>query len=126
MQIRAAAVATLAALAWAGGVLARVAHGPELMATGRVLSTGNTSFAIATAQGLSIVFIVGTSTEVPPRLAAGSRVTVYYRALGERRRMAERVVLGAPSSPPAPDETPPAADRRGGPDAGSVPRSAGG
>jgi hypothetical protein len=82
------------------------------MATGQILSTSNTSFAIATAQKLSMVFIVGTSTKMPPHLAPNSQMTVYYRAIGERQWMAEQIIFKTPSSPPAPDETPPTADRR--------------
>jgi hypothetical protein len=123
MQIRAAAASALAALAWAAGLFAQGVDGPDLTATGRVVSTGNTSLVVQTEdQGQSIPFIIGTSTELPPKLAAGSRVTVHYHAVGEGRLMADRVVLGAPVTL---DERGPRSGRLGGggtPRVGSLPR----
>jgi len=114
MQVRVAAASTLAALAWAAGVFAQVAEGSQLTATGQVVSTGNTSLVVKTdARGESTAFVVSTSTQLPPGLAAGNRVTVHYHSVGDRL-VADRVVLGAASTQPGPTEAGPPADRPGG------------
>jgi hypothetical protein len=45
--------------------------------------------------------VIGTSTNLPPGLEAGSRVTVHYRAIGTDRQMADRIVLLEPAAPTA-------------------------
>jgi hypothetical protein len=97
MEIRVAVLSVLVALASAGGVLAEVVKGPDLIATGRVVSTGNTSLVLKTDDhGHSIPFMIGTTTDVPPGVTPGSRVTVHYHAVGVDRQMADRVVLLEP------------------------------
>jgi len=111
MQIRVAAAFTLAGLAWAGVLLAKDAGGKERTVTGEVLSTGDISLAVERGDsGNSTAFILDTTTKVPARLAAGSRVTVYCHRVGDRE-VADRVVLGAvPAQPDS--ETRLAADAR--------------
>ena len=100
MQIRVAVVFTLASLAWAAGPAARGADGKARTVTGEVLSTGDMSLAVrAPEHGDATAFIVDTTTKLPARLVAGSRVTVYYHLVGDRE-VADRVVLGAVPSPP--------------------------
>ena len=94
MKIRVAAVSALFAAAAAGGVLADVAKGPDLTATGRIVSMGNASIVLQTDDhGHMIPFTVATTTDMPPGVAAGSRVTVHYHPVGTDRQMADRVVL---------------------------------
>jgi len=122
MKIRVAVLSTVVALASAGVVLGEVVKGPDLTVTGRVVSTGNTSLVLRTDDhGHSIPFMVGTTTDLPPGVAPGSRVTVHYHAVGVDRQMADRVVLleprvasaaltqapsGAQAPAPAPAPTP--------------------
>jgi hypothetical protein len=97
MNIRVAALSMLVALASAGDVLAEVVKGPDLIATGRIVSTGNTSLVLRTDDhGHSIPFVIGTTTDMPPGVTPGSRVTVHYHAVGVDRQMADRVVLLEP------------------------------
>jgi hypothetical protein len=97
MTIRAAALSTLVALASGGTVLAEVVKGPDLVATGRIVSTGNTSLVLQTSDhGHSIPFVVGTTSHVPPGLAPGSEVTVHYHPVGTDRQMADGVLLVEP------------------------------
>jgi len=106
MPIRMAAAFTLAGLAWAAGLFAQGANGSELTATGRLLSTGNTSLVLKTDDGREPApFIVTTTTQLPPGLAAGNRVTVHYRPVGDRQ-VADRVVLAAASTQPTPAPPP--------------------
>jgi hypothetical protein len=94
MKIRVAALSTLIALACAAPILAQVVDGPGLTATGKVVSTGNASLVVETdEQGHSIPFMVGTTTVMPPALAAGRRVTVHYHPLGTTGQIADKVVL---------------------------------
>lgn len=94
MKIRVAALSALVAAAAAGGVLADVVKGPDLTATGRIVSTGNASLVLQTDDhGHMIPFTVGTTTEMPPGVAPGSRVTVHYHPVGTDRQVADRVVL---------------------------------
>jgi hypothetical protein len=94
MKIRVVASSTLVVLACAAGVRAQAVDGADLTATGKVLSTGNASLVIRTAEhGHAMTFMVSTTTLMPPALAAGSRVTVHYRPLGTTAQIAERVVL---------------------------------
>jgi hypothetical protein len=103
MKIRVAALSALIALASAAAILAQVVDGPHLTATGKVVSTGNTSLVIeADDHGRSISFTVGTTTVTPPALTAGSRVTVYYHSLGTTGQMADKVVLLDGAQGPAP------------------------
>jgi hypothetical protein len=99
VQVRIAAVFTLAGLAWAGGLFAREASGKEHAATGEVLSTGDMSLAVR-ADGNATQFIVDTTTKLPARVAAGDRVTVYYHRVGSWD-VADNVVLGAVPAPPS-------------------------
>jgi hypothetical protein len=102
MKIRVAALSVLVALASVAGVLAEVAEGPDLVATGRIVSTGNTSLVLNTGDhGGSMPFVVGTTTEMPPGVTVGSLVTVHYHPVGNDRQMADRVVLLEPPVAPA-------------------------
>ncbi len=93
MKIRVAALSTLIALACAP-ILAEAVDRPDLTATGKVVSTGNASLVIETDDhGSSVSFMVGTTTVIPPALAAGSRVTVHYHPLGTTGQIADKVVL---------------------------------
>jgi len=95
MHIRLAAPSTLAGLLWAAGLFAQGASGPAHTAIGQLLSTGNTSIVVKTGDGReSGPFIVTTTTQRPPGLAAGNRVTVYYHPVGDRL-VADRVVLAS-------------------------------
>ena len=97
MTIRVAALSTLVALASGGSVLAELVKGPDLVATGRIVSTGNTSLVLKTDDhGHSIPFMVGTTTDMPPLLAPGSQVSVHYHPVGTDRQMADEVVLLGP------------------------------
>lgn len=97
MKIRAAALSTLVALASGAGALADVVKGPDLVATGEIVSVGNTSLVLRTDDHAhSIPFVVGTTTDLPPSLAAGSRVTVHYHPVGVDRQIADRVVVLGP------------------------------
>ncbi len=103
MQIRVAAASTLAGLLWAAGLCAHAADTKERAATGEVLSTGDMSLAVKPAEGGdATAFIIDTTTKLPARLAAGSRVTVYYHRVGDRE-VADRVVLGSVPAPPTPE-----------------------
>jgi hypothetical protein len=51
--------------------------------------------------GHTVPFTVGTTTDIPAGVQAGSRVTVHYHAVGSDRQMADRVVLLAPAGPRA-------------------------
>ena len=96
-------------------MLAEVVKGPDLTATGRVVSTGNASLVLRTDDhGQLIPFVVGTTTEMPSGLPVGTRVTVHYHPIGTTNQMADRVVLvqtnlasaqaPATPSPGAPEE----------------------
>jgi hypothetical protein len=94
MKIRVAALSAFFAAAAAGGALADVVKGPDLLATGRIVSTGNASMVQHTDDhGHMIPFMVGTTTDMPPGAVPGSRVTVHYHPIGTDRQMADQVVL---------------------------------
>jgi len=102
MKIRFLALSALVALGSVGAGLADIVKGPDLVATGRVVSTGNASLVLKTDDhGHTIPFMIGTTTELPAGLTAGSRVTVHYSAIGTDQQMADRVVLLAPAAPTA-------------------------
>jgi len=102
MKIRFLALSALVALGSVGAGLADIVKGPDLVATGRVVSTGNASLVLKTDDhGHTIPFMIATTTELPAGLTAGSRVTVHYSAIGTDQQMADRVVLLAPAAPTA-------------------------
>jgi len=110
MKNRVAAVSSLLALTLVGPVVAQVPQvvdGPDLVATGTVISIGNASMAIQTQDhGHAISFIVGTTTVMPTLVAVGSRVRVAYHAIGATGQMADRVTLieGPPAASSAASE----------------------
>jgi len=117
MRNPAAAVSALVALTLVGPLVAQDPHvvkGPDLVATGKVISVGNTSIAIRTDDhGHTISFLVTTTTQMPSLLAVGSRVQVAYHAIGSAGQMADKVMLleGPPAGmSPAVREFPPSAD----------------
>ena len=98
MKNRVAAVSSLLALTLVGSVVAQVPQvvdGPDLVATGTVLSVGNTSMAIRTQDhGHAISFVVSTTTVMPTSgVAVGSRVRVAYHAVGTTGQVADKVTL---------------------------------
>jgi len=102
MKTRFLALSALVALGSVEAGLADIVKGPDLVATGRVVSTGNASLVLKTDDhGHTIPFMIGTTTELPAGLTAGSRVTVHYSAIGTDQQMADRVVLLAPAAPTA-------------------------
>jgi hypothetical protein len=102
MKIRFLASFALVVLASLGGVLADVVKGPDLTATGKVVSAGNASLVLKTDDhGHMIPFVIGTTTERPAGLTAGSRVTIHYRAIGTDQQVADRIVLLEPAAPTA-------------------------
>ena len=102
MKTRFLALSALVALGSVEAGLADIVKGPDLVATGRVVSTGNASLVLKTDDhGHTIPFIIATTTELPAGLTAGSRVTVHYSAIGTDQQMADRVVLLAPAAPTA-------------------------
>jgi hypothetical protein len=101
------AACALAGLALAAGLLGQEADGAARTATGQLLSVGNTSIVVRGDDGTDVgPIIVSTTTQLPRGLAAGDRVTVYYRPVADRQ-LAERVVLAT-----APHGSNPAATRR--------------
>ena len=102
MKTRFLALSALVALGSVEAGLADIVKGPDLVATGRVVSTGNASLVLKTDDhGHTIPFMIATTTELPAGLTAGSRVTVHYSAIGTDQQMADRVVLLAPAAPTA-------------------------
>ena len=102
MKIRFFALSALAGLACAGFVLADVVKGPDLTATGTVVATGNASLVLKTDDhGSTIPFVIGTTTNLPPGLEPGSRVTVHYRPVGTDQQIADLIVLLEPAAPTA-------------------------
>ena len=111
MRVRLAAPSTLAGFLWAAGLFAQGASPPALTTTGQLLSTGNTSLVVKTDDGReSGPFVVTTTTQLPPGLAAADRVTVYYHPVGDRP-VADRVVRASAPARPSPAEARPAPDR---------------
>ena len=93
------AVITLASLTSAAGDLADAVQGPDLTATGRVVSTGNASLVVQTDDnGRSMAFVIGTTTDMPAGVAAGTRVTVHYHPVGIDQQMADKIVLLEPGA----------------------------
>jgi hypothetical protein len=105
---------TLAALFWAAGLFGQVSGGPELTATGQLVSTGDMSLVLKADDGTEHgPFIVTTTTQLSGRLADGTRVTIFYHPVGDRQ-VADRIVPASASVRPAAPETGPSADRPSG------------
>jgi hypothetical protein len=92
-----AGVCALLALTLVGRVAAdepRVVPGPDLVATGTVISVGNASMAIRTQDhGHPISFVVTTTTQMPTSVVVGSRVRISYHAVGTTGQIADAVTL---------------------------------
>lgn len=92
-----AGVCSLLALSLVGPVVAQVPQivdGPELVATGTVISMGNSSMAIRTQDhGHAISFVISTTTAMPGTVAVGSRVRIAYHAVGTTGQVADVVTL---------------------------------
>jgi len=102
MKTRFLALSALVALGSVEAGLADIVKGPDLVATGRVVSTGNASLVLKTDDhGHTIPFMIATTTELPAGLTAGSRVTFHSSAIGTDQQVADRVVLLAPAAPTA-------------------------
>jgi hypothetical protein len=113
-------VCSLLALSLVGPVVAQapqVVNGPDLVATGTVISVGNSSMAIRTQDhGHPISFVVSTTTVMPASVTVGSRVRIAYHAVGTTGQIADTVTLleGPPvatsalAQPPTPPDAAPA------------------
>jgi len=90
-------VCSLLALSLVGPVVAQapqVVNGPDLVATGTVISVGNSSMAIRTQDhGHAISFVVSTTTMMPASVTVGSRVRIGYHAVGTTGQIADTVTL---------------------------------
>jgi hypothetical protein len=108
MQVRVVGSWVIAGLVLATGLIAQDPSGVPLAASGRLLSVGNASVVVRTDDGEDAgPFIITTTTRMPPGLAAGDRVTVYYRPVADRH-VADRVVVGTatPGQQPAASRPP--------------------